>query len=124
MNTQLYISCFIIGLVGILFHVFVIKLPSVKEQYRVGNKAFSIQQYLADDWIALGGSLVTLIAFVLFIDEVLKWKPAIIDYIKFLFFFIGYTGSSVLLALLSQATKKINSVVDIKTNELDELKKK
>jgi hypothetical protein len=119
MNIQLYTQLFIIGLVGILFHVFVIKLPSVKEASRVANKSFSVKEYLSDDWIALCGSIVTLVACILFVDEILKWKPAIIDYIKFLFFFIGYTGSSVLLAVLSQATKKINKVVDIKTDKAD-----
>ena len=119
MNIQLYIQCFIIGLVGILFHVFVIKLPAVKERYRVSNKVFSLRTYLADDWVALGGSLITLIACLLFVDEVLKWKPAIIDYIKFAFLFVGYTGSSILLSVLSQADKKLNKIIDIKTDIAD-----
>ncbi len=119
MTAQLYLQCFIIGLVGILFHVFVIKLPSVKERSRVANKPFSIQSYLADDWVALGASLITLIACLLFIDEVLKWRPNIINYIKFGFLFVGYTGSSILLSVLSQADKKINSIVDKKTDIAD-----
>ncbi len=119
MNLQLYVWCFSIGLVGILFHMFVIKLPSVRERARVANTKFSIGQYLAEDWVGLGASLVTLIACLLFVDEVLKWKPSIIDYIKFAFFFVGYTGSSILLKFLSQAEKRINNVVDVKTDKAD-----
>lgn len=119
MTLQLYATCFVIGLLGIAFHVFVIKLPSVKERSRVANKSFSVKEYFKDDWIALASSLVTLCALILAMDEILRYKPAIIDYVKALFFFVGYTGSSILQAALSQADKKINSLVDRKTDVAD-----
>lgn len=116
---QLYIQCLIAGLLGILIHVFGIKLPALKKRSDVANKKFSIQDYLADDWIGIGLSVITVLVAILLLDEIIGYKPALLKYIKYFFVFIGYTGSSLLLSALSKTDKAINAVVDKKTNIAD-----
>jgi hypothetical protein len=57
--------------------------------------------------------------FLLFIDNVLKWKPALIDFLKIFFAFVGYTGSDIASRLFGVLNTKINSVIDQKANALD-----
>lgn len=116
---QLYLQCFVAGLLGILFHVFVVKLPSVKARAKAANVEFSIKSYFQDDWVALGAALITVLIAVFALDELLGYRPNVLKYIKYLFFFVGFTGSSLLIALLGKTTKAINDIVDVKTDIAD-----
>lgn len=117
MNTS--IECFIAGLLGILFHVFALKLPAVKKRAEAANVAFSVKEYLKADWLALISSVLTLIICVYVLDEITKFRPSILDWIKFFFVFIGFTGSSILIHALGRADKTIRDIVDVKTNIAD-----
>lgn len=122
MTTQIYIECFIAGILGILFHIFVIKLPALKTASNAANRPFSVVCYFKDDWVSISGSFLSIIISVFLIDNLLKYQPAVQPYLKFLFLFIGYTGSSILQSILSKTGDSINKIVDQKTNELDSIK--
>jgi hypothetical protein len=107
------------GMLGLLFHVFVIKLPALKKRSAVANIHFSFGNYLQDDWIALSASVIALIIALMGIDELIKYKPIVGEFVKWLFVFVGYTGSSTLQALLSKTDTAINKIVDRKTDVAD-----
>jgi hypothetical protein len=69
--------------------------------------------------LSITASILTIILFLLFLDNILKWKPVIVDYIKIGFAFVGYTGSDIASRLFSVVNKKINDVIDVKTNIAD-----
>lgn len=122
-KTELYIETAVAGILGILFHIFVIKIPGLRARAKVANERFSFSQYLADDYPGIVASFVTLALAILALDEVIGYRPSLLKFIKYFYFFVGYTGSSILLAVLSKTSKAINAIVDTKTDELKELKK-
>jgi hypothetical protein len=97
----------------------VLKMKSLQEKARAANVEFKIRQYFSNDWISIVASLLTIIMFLLFLDNILKWKPVIVDYIKVGFAFVGYTGSDIASRLFGVVNKKINNVIDEKTNIAD-----
>lgn len=120
MATQIYIQCFLAGLLGILFHVVAIKLPRLKKRFKAANVEFSFKAYLKGDALALISSLVTVIIVVYLLDELAGLKPAILDYVKFLFVFVGYSGSSLLIGALGKADTYVNKIINEKTDIADE----
>lgn len=119
MTTLAFLQSFGAGVLGILFHIFVIKLPSLKKRSQAANLSFTFKEYIQEDWLALAASFIALFIALMVIDEVVKYKPIIADFLKWIFVFIGYTGSSTLVALLSKTDTVINKVVDIKTDVAD-----
>lgn len=105
------------------FHLVAVKIPSVKARAKAANIPYTLKGYLKDDSAAIMASILTVIIGVYVLDELLGYRPSILKYLKFFFIAVGFMGSSVLIALLGKATKAINSVVDAKTNELDDIKK-
>jgi predicted cation transporter len=116
---NLHLDLIIGGLMGLLFHVFALKLPAMKTRAENANMGFSLSGYLKDDWVSLCASIASVVIAAFVIDEILQLQPAIKGYLKFFFVFIGYTGSSVLQGILSRTEKKIQQVVDEKTNKAD-----
>ncbi len=114
-----YINFAIAGTLGILFHLFAIKLPSVKKRAHVANHHFSFAEYFKDDWIGLAASFLGLAVWILCYDELIGYRPEVARVAKFFFFFIGVTNNSIVLALVSKATSKVMAVIDIKTNIAD-----
>ena len=116
---QTYLFCFLAGLSGICAHVLFIKLPELKKSSKVANRPFVLSGYFSDEWLALASSVLTILIAMLVIDEIIKWQPFVIDWLKWFFVFIGYTGSSLLQAALGKTADKINQVIDVKTNIAD-----
>lgn len=119
MTFNTYLLCFLAGVLGILFHIFAIKLPAVKERARVANMPFSYSAYFQDDLAAVLASLLTVVILLVVLDELVAFKPSVLPYLKFAFVFVGFTGSSILIAVLGKAQDKINQVVDVKTDVAD-----
>lgn len=109
------------GLLGILFHVFVIKFPAVKGRAKAANLNYTFKDYVTEDWTVLIGNLIVVLMLIVGIDELINLKPAIKNYIKWLFFFVGVSGSSLFMYALSIADRKVKSVIDIKTNIADNI---
>ncbi len=116
---ELYIETAIAGVLGILFHIFVIKIPGLRTRSKVANEKFSFKAYLADDYPGIIASFLTLGIAILALDELIGYRPSLLKFIKYFYFFVGYTGSSILLAVLSKTSKAINAIVDVKTDLAD-----
>lgn len=113
------LNYFIAGSLGVLLQILAVKIPTLKSKYTVANKTFSMKEYLANDWYAILGSFVSVAILIVGLDEILEVKPELAKYIKWLFIFVGFTGSSIIQAVLSVANKKIMQVIDLKTNIAD-----
>lgn len=118
MTFQLYLECFAVAFVGMLLHA-VLKLKSLQDKARLANVEFKVKQYFIQDWLSHSSSLLTVILFLLFTDNLLHWKPQVLGFLKILYAFIGYTGSDVWSRLLSVVNKKINTAIDYKTTMAD-----
>lgn len=118
MTIDLYITCFSVALIGMALQT-VLKMKSLQDKARAANIAFNPGQYFRQDWLSITASILTIILFLAFLDNILKWKPAVVDYVKIGFAFVGYTGSDIASRLFGVVNKKINSVIDVKTNIAD-----
>lgn len=118
MNFQLYLTCFGVALVGMTLQI-VLKLKSLQDKATAANVEFNARIYFRKDWLSTIASLLTIILFLLFIDNILKWKPAVVDFLKIFFGFVGYTGSDIASRLFSVVNKQINNVIDLKTGPTD-----
>jgi hypothetical protein len=118
MTFKLYLVCFTVAIIGMLIQT-VLKIKSIQDKANSGNIQFSPLTYFKKDWLSITGSLLTIILFLFFVDNILKWKPAVIDYIKIFFAFVGYTGSDIASRLFGVINKRINAAIDVKTNVSD-----
>lgn len=113
------INYFIAGIIGILLNIFAVKIPKLKSLGKAANHPFSFKEYFADDWSAIVASVITVLAIIFCWKEIVGIKPQVENYAMIVFIFIGFTGSSIALALMSVASKKLTSVIDIKSNVAD-----
>jgi hypothetical protein len=118
MDFKLYFICFLVALVGMALQT-ALKMKSLQDKSRAANIEFKPSQYFKQDWISILASILTIIMFLLFLDNILKWRPDIVNYIKIGFAFVGYTGSDIASRLFGVLNKKINTVIDTKTNISD-----
>jgi hypothetical protein len=118
MTLSLYTTCFFVALVGMALQT-VLKMKSLQDKARAANLEFKPWRYFREDWLSITASVLTIILFLLFLDNILKWKPAIVDYIKIGFAFVGYTGSDIASRLFGVINKRINNAIDVKTNIAD-----
>ncbi len=118
MQTIMYLQCFAVAFIGWALHTS-LKLRSIQVKSKAANLEFSVLDYFIEDWLVILSCYLTILLFLLFIDEVSNINEKIMDYVKIGFGFIGYTGSDVASRLFSIADKKINSVIDYKTNIAD-----
>jgi len=119
MNQAQYIQCFLGGMLGILAHVFIFKIPALKEASRVSNVRFRIGTYLNDDWAVIFASFLSVVIVMFVMDEIIAESPCIAENIKWFFITIGYTGSSIIQTKLGRSSKKINEVINYKTDIAD-----
>jgi hypothetical protein len=118
MTFQLYLVCFAVALVGMALHT-ALKMKGLQDKARLANVEFKPSSYFKQDWLSLTASFLTIILFLLFIDNILKWKPAVIDFVKIGMAFVGYTGSDLASRIFGVVNKKINLAIDHKTTMAD-----
>lgn len=119
MTLQLYLELFAVALVGMALHT-VLKLKSLQDKARKANVEFKVGTYFKEDWLSMVASGLTIIMFLLFVDNILNWKPQVMGYLNIGFAFVGYTGSDIASRLFSVVNKKINTAIDYKTTVADE----
>jgi len=119
MTIVMYLWCFLAVELGQALQV-ALKMKSISDKAKLSSLEFSTNSYFKDDKWGLIAGLISNLAFLMFVDELVKIKPEIVDYLKFGFFFVGYTGSDIILRFMSVANKKINAGIDIKTTKADE----
>jgi hypothetical protein len=119
MDFILYLNCFIGGLLGLLFHLFAIKIPAAKKRAEAANIPFKLKEYFKDDYPAVIASLLTVVIFVYLLSELIGYNPSLLRTVKYFFLGVGYTGSSALISLLGKYDKGTLKIVDVKTNLSD-----
>jgi len=107
------------GFLGMAFHIFAVKLPSYKKSCVAGNIPFTAKGYFNCDFMAIVAAALSVIMAVWLMDELIATYNPIQNYIKFFMIFVGFTGSSVLIAWLGRATSSALSIIDKKTNIAD-----
>lgn len=115
----LLLNYFIAGVIGIWINVFVVKIPKIQSLSKAANHAFSFKEYFINDWPAIVGSNLTVLAFIWGWNEIIGLKPEVGNYGILIFLFVGFTGGSLALAGFSMASKKLTAIIDIKSNIAD-----
>lgn len=106
------------GTGGVLLQV-IIKITSLKKQASAANMQFIFKKYLNDDWPTILGSFITVGLFAMFLPELVAINAVALKFARIGFAFVGFTGSSLAQSLFSATSKKILSVIDLKTNIAD-----
>jgi len=116
---QLYLTCTAIALIGMALQV-ALKLKSLQEKAAVSNAEFNVGMYFKYDWVSLLCSVLTIALFLFFLKDAVEKYPNLLI-IKLLFGFIGYTGADVASRLFSVVNKRLNHIIDLKTNVSDKV---
>lgn len=119
MTIQLYLTCFGIAFLGMVLQA-LLRIKALQEKARKANVQFSTKEYLIDDWVSHAASLTTVLIFLFLVDEFSHFSEYVMQYLKFGFAFVGYTGSDIASRLFSVVNKRINNAIDHKTTIADE----
>lgn len=114
------VSYFLGGSLGVLLQI-LLKIQQLKKQSKIANHIFSFKEYFSDDWISILTSFVSVGVAIYTMDELINAKPQLAEYIKWFFIFVGFSGSSLIQSVLSVTARKIDSIIDIKTNIADDI---
>jgi len=95
------------------------KIYSLSIDHKKANLKFSVFGYFADDKWALMVDVFFSFALVYIVDEWLSLDSRLLSKIKSIFIFVGFTGSYVVLQLMSVAKDKFRKAVDYKTDIAD-----
>lgn len=115
MSFKLYAACFAIALIGqLLFNV--LKIKGIQDKAAGSKIQFSVADYFKKDWLSILASILTVILVLMCLDSLLKWKPEIVDYIKPIFAFVGYTGSDIASRIFGVMNKRINEAIQYKSD--------
>lgn len=121
MTITTYLLCFAAAFLGMVFHVTAVKIPGVKKSASVANMQFTYSGFFQDELAAILANVCVILIWVVILDELIKYKPDILPYIIGISVLIGFSGSSLLLAVLGKAQAKINSIVNVKTDISDQV---
>lgn len=122
-TTWLILQCIAMFILGQLLQLFWLKIPSLKKRAKTANYKFSVKEYWQSDWYLIIGTQIVGAMLILGLNEIVQWKPAILDYVKWFFGSLGAFASSVVLSKLSAYEKMLSEVIDIKTNIADNVTK-
>lgn len=123
MSTSLTIQCVLMLILGQLAQLFLMKIPDMKKQARIANAQFIWKDWWVADWNLVMGTAVLGSMALIGLDEIFHWKPEIMVYVKWFFAAIGALGSYIVMAKWSKYAAYFDTVIDVKTNELDAIKK-
>ncbi len=107
------------GLLGVIVHTFA-KAISLQADAKKANMDFNIGDYFKHDWPAVGLSVAAVFVWWFVFPEASVKYPALLNWIRGSFIAVGAMGSYIIQLALSRAKKKINEVVDKKTDIADE----
>lgn len=118
MTTELYIQCVVACLIGNILHVLV-KIRSLQQDHASTNLEFSVGKYIREDKWALIVDVFASFALVYLIDEFLDLDSRLMGKIKTIFVFVGFSGSYVILQIMSVAKKNFRAAAGYKAKEQD-----
>ena len=116
---DIHLQAILIAILGMALQV-TLKIYSLKVKAEKANITLTVGGYFKQDWLMMVASIITIIIFVFLIDDIMNLHTSAIYYIKFLFAFVGYTGSDIILRLFSIANKKINAIINQQTDHAPE----
>lgn len=122
MNTitnWLLVQCILMFICGQTVHLLLVKMPAIKKRAGAVNKKFLFAEWWSEDWNIILGTQVIGIMIVLGLNELLNWKPEVLEYVKWFFGAVGAFGSTVAMSKYSQYEKMITGVMDVKANLSD-----
>jgi hypothetical protein len=121
MTTSLYIQCVFMLILGQALQVFLIKVPDIKQRAKLANQKFIWADWWAADWNLVIATTILGALAIIGLDELVHWKPEILDFVKWFFAAVGAVGSNAVLAKWSSYARYFNGVIDEKTNKADGL---
>jgi hypothetical protein len=121
MTVSLYIQCVAMYILGQALHLFVIKIPAVRKRDRAANIEFSFSDYWKQEWNIIIGNQVLGAVFIIGLDQLVDWKPLILDVVKWFFAAVGAIGSVTIMSKFSTYEKKVLNIIDEKTNLSDRI---
>lgn len=115
---HIYIQYAIMYLIGQALHLFLIKIPELRELSRTNNYKFTISNWWAQDWNIIIGSLLLGPSLLIGLDQLIKIKPWIEDVAVWMFWGVGVLGSMIAMRF-SKYSKIVMGYLDIKANITD-----
>lgn len=106
---------------GQLLLLFWFTVPQLKEKCRIANKPFEWAEWWKCDASLIIGNLIFGFILVFGIDELVTWKPGVLDYIKWLFAVAGAFGPTIVQEKWGSFKKGISNLIDIKANLADKV---
>lgn len=119
MTISLYLQCSAMFLLGQAVDLFFLKIPEYKSLFKKANEDFSWKKYWQSDWYLIVGTQLIGAMLILGLNEIIQWKPLILNYVKWFFGGVGLAGSALIISKLSQCKKYIMGIIDFKTNKAD-----
>lgn len=119
MTIELYITCFGIAFLGQVLQA-LLRIKALQDKARKANVKFQTKEYFVEDWATHAASITTTIILLILVDEFAHFSEFVMQYVKFGFAFVGYTGSDIASRLFSVVNKRINNAIDYKTTIADE----
>lgn len=118
MSLEIYFKCLVACLLGNICHAAVTFIKLYRE-YKTANERYTFLQFLKDEKAVLAVNGVLSFALVYLADEFVAGSDFIMNKVKILFFFVGITGSWLALTIRSVGKKRIQAIIDRKTNIAD-----
>jgi len=98
------------------------KAFKLKSKAKISNEKFSVVTWVKDDYLALILNVLSPFVVLYIGDEWLDYELGIVaKYMKSIYVFVGFSGSTVIMGFLSVADKKYNKIIDNKTNIADHI---
>jgi len=106
------------GLLGLLF-VTLAKMSATKKDFDAAGHEFKTDKFFRDEWIGIAMSVVFILIMSITIKEWIDISPKVSNFVTCLFAMGGAIGSWAFQLFLGKSKKYIRTVVDIKTNIVD-----
>lgn len=122
MNTStffLLIQCVLMFIFGQCVHLLLVKMPALKKRVRAVNKKFLFREWWDEDWNIIIGTQFIGAMVIIGLNEIVAWKPEILEYVRWFFAAVGAFGSTIAMSKYSQYEKTITGLMDIKSNISD-----
>jgi nitrate reductase gamma subunit len=120
MTHDQYMNAVIACFIGVILQLFY-KAFKLNQKAKISNEKFNVIQWFADDYLALILNVLSPFILIYIMDEwITEEAGLLVDKLKSIFIFVGFSGSSVIMGFLSVADKKYNKIIDNKTNIADE----
>lgn len=120
MTTKLYWICVAMFLIGQVLTLMLMTIPKHRKMAKAANKHFSLKAWFNSDWNLVVATQAMGVALILGLDQLLSWKPEILNYVKWFFLAVG-GFSETIGSKWSSFGKNIEKLLDIKANVADNM---